>query len=349
MLQQNDKKLTVRVNADLTLDAGRWEEVPAKNGATQRLVHSPETAVFEQVLDYLDSLPPPRDYPGIHIGQEAVAATAVCLRWGSYLAVLADRDKPLWSQARREGLSRIADGEMARINIEASAALEQWIDVMRDDWDRYLSLMWAARHLPMPQKSVKRDRDYTHLFMLSQPAAANLMPQEGERVEHAQAEAETHPTRVLSNALINACWRNGPVEDIHRGQASTYPLTQRRITPSEERMLMRTTAGRLAQGIYGFSVSPAQHRDLRPWAERVLPYNLASLLLVTPTGWSLDERTRQVWLPGTEQRQRNMEGDQLNAWSGVTLRKPPEPPASSKRQRQRPETHGIVLEQNERT
>jgi len=248
----------------------------ADNGATQRLVHSPETTMFEQVVDYLGSLPPPRDYPGIHIGQEAVAATAVCLRWGSYLAVLMDRDKPLWPQARQEGLSRIADSEMARINIEASAALEQWIDIMRDDWDRYLSLMWAARHLPMPQKSVKRDRGYAHLFMLSQPEAANLMPQESEWVERARAEAEAHPTRVLSNALINACWRNGPVEGIHGGQASTYPLTQRRIRPSEERTLIRTTAGRLAQGIYGFSVSPAQHGDPRLWAERVLPYNLAS-------------------------------------------------------------------------
>ena len=36
----------------------------------------------------------------------------------------------------------------------------------------------------------------------------------------------------------------------------------------------------------------------RTWAERVLPYHLAQGLLVTPTGWSLDERTRPVWLPG---------------------------------------------------
>jgi hypothetical protein len=292
--------LQVRVDDDLTLDAGWWEEVQADDGATQRIVHPPETTMFEQVLDYLDSLPPPRDCPGIHIGQEAVAATGVCLRWGSYLAVLMDRDKPLWPRARQEGLSRIADGEMARINIEASAALEQWIDIMRDDWDRYLSLMWAARHLPMPQKSVKRDRDFTHLFMLSQPEFAALLFPQTRESGRARAEAEAHPTRVLANALINACWRNGPVEDIHCGQTSTYPLTQRRITPSEERTMIRTTASRLAQGIYGFSVSPAQHRDPRPWAERVLPYNLASLLLVTPTGWSLDERTRQVWLPGEE-------------------------------------------------
>ena len=48
----------------------------------------------------------------------AVAATAVCLRWGSYLAVLADRDRPLWPRAREANVSRIADDEMARINLE---------------------------------------------------------------------------------------------------------------------------------------------------------------------------------------------------------------------------------------
>ena len=138
--------------------------------------------------------------------------------------------------------------------------------------------------------------------MLSQPEFAALLLPQTQESGRAHTEAEARPTRVLSNALINASWRNGPVEDIHAGRLSTYPLTQRRITPSEGRTLMRTAAGRLAQGIYGFSVSPVQHTDPRPWAERVLPYNLASLLLVTPTGWSLDGRTRQVWLPGTEQR-----------------------------------------------
>jgi len=133
------------VNEELTLDAGWWEEAPADDGATWRRVHPPGTTMFkfldiEQVLDYLASSPQEADYPGLGIGREAIAATAVCLRWGSYLAVLADRNKPLWPQARQEGLSRIADSEMARINIEASAALAQWIDIKRDDWERYLSL-----------------------------------------------------------------------------------------------------------------------------------------------------------------------------------------------------------------
>ena len=38
--------------------------------------------------------------------------------------------------AGAKGLSRIADGEMARINIEASTALERWIDLRRSEPDR---------------------------------------------------------------------------------------------------------------------------------------------------------------------------------------------------------------------
>jgi len=296
--------LRVRVDEDLVVDAGWWEEVLDDDGAVRRCVHPPERPMFEQVLDYLASVPPEPGYPGLHLGQEAVAATAVCLRWGSYLAVLADRDKPLWSQARQEGLSRIADSEMARINVEASAALARWIDVMRTDWERYLALAWAARRLPMTRKRVQRDRSSISLLGLSVPEFAAMLESraQGKWGRRARASAEAHPTRVLANAIVNACWRNGPIDDIHAGQPSTYPLTQRRITPSEERTLVRTTAGRLAQGI--FAVFGLIHeKSERTWAERVLPFNLVPDLLVTPTGWSLDEQTRQVWLPGAEERE----------------------------------------------
>jgi hypothetical protein len=39
-----------------------------------------------------------------------------------YLAVLADGDKPVWKEADARGTSRISNSEMARINVEASAA-----------------------------------------------------------------------------------------------------------------------------------------------------------------------------------------------------------------------------------
>lgn len=84
-------QLRVVANEDLTLDAGLWEET---DGATrQRIVHPPTPTMFEQVLSYLEHVADsqPDRYEGLSIGREAVAATAVCLRWGSYLAVLLDR------------------------------------------------------------------------------------------------------------------------------------------------------------------------------------------------------------------------------------------------------------------
>jgi hypothetical protein len=115
----------------------------------------------------------------------------------------------------------------------------------------------------------------------------------------ARAEAEAHPSRVLANAIVNTCWRNnGPVEDIHAGYSEgPLPLTQRRIMPAEERALVRVTSGHLAQAILTL-FSLVSERSDRSWPERVLPFNL--LPFITPHEWSLDEKTRQVWLFGIE-------------------------------------------------
>jgi hypothetical protein len=303
-MRSGKRTLRIRVNEDLTLDAGWWEEAPADDGVICRWVHPPARTLFQQVVDYLESVPlgsearGPRS-PEFDLGREAVAATAVCLRWGSYLAVLADRDKPLWSRARQAGLSRIADSEMARINVEASAALAQWLDLMRNDWDRYRSLMWAAGNLPMTRRRVTRDRSSPLLLTLAQPelAARVVASAQEQRLRRARHDVEAHPTRVLANAIILSCWRNGPIEDVHAGLVSDYPLTQRRITPAEEHTLVGTVAGRLAQAVLAAEGLIREESD-RTWAERVLPFRLSPVL--TPKSWSLEESTRQVRLDGAE-------------------------------------------------
>jgi hypothetical protein len=251
--------------------------------------------MFGQVIDYLSTRLEPDVPRSPRVGEEAVAATAVCLRWGSYLSALADRDRPLWSKAREASISRITDGEMARINIEASAAMEQWIGLMRDEPDQYRRLARAAlSHLPMTLRNVKITREPPHLMALATPeVAARIIEARPERVEKVRAEVEAHPDRVLANALINFCWRNGPVEGIHAGHHQAFPLTRRRILPSEERTLMRTTAGLLAQGVV--AVDALIHEQSgRDWAERVLPFHLVPWWLVTPTGWSLTEDTQNI-------------------------------------------------------
>ena len=86
------------------------------------------------MLAYLKQKPdPPKPPSGSMVGREGVATTALTVRWGSYFAVLVDRDKPVWREARSPETGRISNQEMARINVEASAALADWIDFYRED------------------------------------------------------------------------------------------------------------------------------------------------------------------------------------------------------------------------
>ncbi len=95
-------------------------------------IDSGKITLFRQVLDYLRAQPDPPAPPiGWTDENEGAVAAAVVLRWGSYVAVLADAAKPVWAEARTPRTSRICDSEMARINIEASAALAEWIDISR--------------------------------------------------------------------------------------------------------------------------------------------------------------------------------------------------------------------------
>jgi len=86
-------RLQVRVNEEVVLDAGTCEEVSGPHGP-EWLIHPPETTLFHQVLAYLRDKPdPPKRPSGAMVGREGVAAAALVLRWGSYLAVLLDRPR----------------------------------------------------------------------------------------------------------------------------------------------------------------------------------------------------------------------------------------------------------------
>ena len=244
--------LQVRVNDELVLDAGTYEDLSMPQGL-ERLIRPPVTTLFHQLLGYLRAMPdPPKRPSGSMVGREGVAAAAVALRWGSYLAVLLDRDKPVWSEVKSAGTSRICDQVMARINIEASAALAEWTDLCRADpgGQRYEQLVnRAVSYLPMPKKTSKLKP--TEFAALAEPGMAELVVRasEADRVQRVRADAERYPSRIFSNALVNTAWRNGPVEVIHGGELPGYPLNQRRVTIAEERDLMAFVSERLASGI----------------------------------------------------------------------------------------------------
>lgn len=292
-------RLPVRVNDELTLDAGTWEDVAGPDGP-ERLVRPPAVPLFRQVLDYLRAKPDPSPPPaGSFLGREGLAAAALCLRWGSYLAVLLDHDKPLWAAVRSPTTSRIADAEMARIHIEASAALAEWIDLYRAEpgGAAYRGLVErAVAYLPLPRRTAKRA--VCGLMALAHPAQARQLVEASgpEVVERRRPDAERHPTRLLANAIVNTAWRNGPVEDIHAGTGRGYPLDRRRATPTEERTLLRFASERLATAMAGCELL-AHEAPGRSWPEQVLPFGLAHTMQISPTGWSLTETSREVRLP----------------------------------------------------
>lgn len=300
--------LLVRVNDELTLDAGTWETSSGPHGE-EFVIRPPERTLFRQVFDFLTEKPdPPLLSAGSVIGREGVAAAALTLRWGSYLAVLADRDKPVWpvARCRNAQTTRIADQEMARINIEASAAMAEWVDFYREHSGMGLYtriVQRAIAYLPMPRRSSKREAAY--FAALSDPgvAARVIENAEPEHKERAAADAEQYPSRIFSNALVNVAWRNGPAENIHAGKYGGFPIDQRRVTPGEEGELMRFATDRMATGMTALLHFASEGRN-RTWSEQVLPYGLSWMLLVTPTAWTLTESSREVrlraWELGTE-------------------------------------------------
>jgi hypothetical protein len=292
-------RLHVRVNDELVLDAGTCEEVSGPRGP-ERVIRPPEITLFHQVLGYLQAKPDPPKRPSRSmVGREGVAAAALILRWGSYLAVLLDHYKPVWPEVGSASTSRISDEEMARINIEASAALAEWIDLYRADpggWIYEQLVNRAVCYLAMPKRTSKLK--VTEFGALAEPGMAARVVEVADvsRLEHVRADAECHPSRVLANALVNSAWRNGPVENIHAGDFRGYPLDQRRVTPAEERELMAFVSERLALGMT-VCLQLALEQPRRPWPEQVLPYGLAEMLLITPSRWTLTESSRDIRLP----------------------------------------------------
>jgi hypothetical protein len=287
-----DTPLRVRVNDELTLDAGQV--------GPDQIIRPPARPMFRQVLDYLMMKPDPTRLPsGTEIGREGVATAAACIRWGTYFSVLADRDKPMWSEVASQKTGRIGDDEMRRINIEASAALAHWVDVFNADWRLYGRLVHrAVSYLPMPKKTSKPERGLPFGPLAQPEVAKQLVEATGaERLAVARADANHYPSRVFANALVNVAWRNGPVENIHAGDAVKCPIDRRRVTVAEERLLMKFASNRMALGMdVCFVLRCERECHQRSWAEQVLPYRLASMLLVTPTGWTLTDSSCDVCL-----------------------------------------------------
>ena len=291
-------KLRVWVNNDFFLDAGDYETVVGLQGPEQ-IIHPPKITLFEQVFAYLKSAPDPGEATCPTRRQEGVAAAAVTLRWGSYLAVLLDRDKPKWNIPDSHNTEHISNGEMARINIESSAALAAWIATFNDDHGgpTYRQLVnRALAYLPMP----KLGRS-TWPFMfgaLAEPeAAVKLIHRHTpSQVNEVRAIVAEHSTRALANAFTNCAWRMGPVEDLHAGHFRGYPLDKQRIGITKERNLMTFASVALSDAMW-ICREFAMEQPRRSYAEQVLPFGLGEEFRITPENWTVTESSREVHLP----------------------------------------------------
>jgi hypothetical protein len=142
--------LDVDMSESLTLRAGL-----VSKGNDRLLIIPPDQSMFDQLYAWLHQRPVPT--VGFNYWVLGIGATALCLRWGTYLAVLMDCTKPIDPRAREPLTSMISEQEMKRINIEASSNLARLLRMWYEDEDKcFDTLRRAYEWLPMPQRRVKR-------------------------------------------------------------------------------------------------------------------------------------------------------------------------------------------------
>jgi hypothetical protein len=297
------RQLRPKVNDELTLDAGIWEQIGTGDDTVRKII-PPDKSLYRQVESYLRKHLDEYDTTTPTAEDEAKAAVAVCLRWGSYLSVLADDGLPEFRGEIPPDISLIDDLEMARINTEASAALAEWLRMKREMPLVYSMYVHAAQKLPLPftgKVEAKWDH-YSYLKLLTSPHVSDqwseLLASEKcpEKTRKRAEEVEAHPFRILANTLVNICWRRTPngLETLHEGYEGDYPLTTRRLTKREVRVITQSTARNFTSAFMILNEELMREDDERPWSERVLPFTVESF--GRPRKWTLTEETRHVTL-----------------------------------------------------
>ncbi|HEY6540058.1 MAG TPA: hypothetical protein VIZ18_03935 [Ktedonobacteraceae bacterium] len=95
--------LTVRVSKQVNLEAGTWEERVDQHQIPYRLIAPAAKTMYEQLLAYLIDAAKEqkiRPHSALDFEEVALATVAVCIRWGSYFAVVNNPELPLWSASK---------------------------------------------------------------------------------------------------------------------------------------------------------------------------------------------------------------------------------------------------------
>jgi hypothetical protein len=301
-------QLRLRMSERCILDAGSWEERMDEHNEPYRVITPPATTMYEQVLAYLIEETKGQKAPAkaaLDFKEVAIATVAICIRWGSYFAVLSDPALPLWTVPA--AVSCIGDAEMARLNIEMSAALAHWFAFIDSDNTLFRTVVKAAlRLLPVPISVIDTTthaRTFRALTSFNstkgREALWSAMKQQlGEAfIEQQKQEALRAPLRALANGVLNESWRNGPIEDIHAGTIYfPRPLTQRRISPEAEKTVLTATTARLVPIMHAL-YRIITNKSEETMEEKILPH---AMLFTSPADWSLTEETRIIEIPDSE-------------------------------------------------
>jgi hypothetical protein len=285
------KILSVPLTSSFSLEAGSF----GRQGEAI-VILPPPVAMFDQLSGWLRRQTPP-DPSGFSTAMIGIGATALCLRWGTYLAVLLDEQKPLDPRVGSADISMISDPEMKRINLEFSANLARLIRMLHEDEGGcYRLLHLSYQHLAMPRFRGRQCAELLDAFYgLTSPAFWNLAGADlRARMERARPIVIQYPYRILANSMALAAWRNGPVENLHCGRISGYNLNRRRATDQQIRELMRFTSERLAALLSRFRPWKQDAGSPVPW-----PENLAGIYIspyYSPSTWSLTESCSRIEL-----------------------------------------------------
>jgi hypothetical protein len=277
-------KLLIHGIQDLVLDAGTVSEKK-----DNFIISPPTNTMFDQIWNWLESHP--RKYFGYNNWAFGIGATALCYRWGTYLAALMDENKPIHPHAgaSHSAVSMISQNEMMRINIEASSNLARLLEKLHKDEHNAIDFILRAYDwLPMPQKQVKRKWEAVAIiYKTLEIYKDHLQEYAKERSE----QAVKFPYRSLANTITVLAYRNGEVENVHAGKGAAYSLDHRRFTQSQSRKVVRGIAEHLSAL---FTAKPLWQDNLsipEKWPSCLagLPY-----VMFYPYDWSLSQLSSEI-------------------------------------------------------
>jgi hypothetical protein len=307
--------IAIRVSDDLTLDAGSIEETP-----DQFVIHPPDTPMIDQLLAYLEDKP--YHYSGIQIRHMAVGFTALCVRWGSYLATLMDGETDLhpavpgFHKEQPREYSFISNSEMKRLNIEISYNIYHVVQFFRErgDHDLWGLLTKARDYLPMPHKQVRKNRQAVNEIYASLVTGAMMVARFERSEDQDSARTGSNGTpepplrqvapenadRVLANVLANQAWRGTIIEDIHAGRAPMEALQphEQRFNRKNQLAVLREVTANMGSVLFTMDMlfdPDYAFKDLPVWPQTATAV-ANSFHGISASDWSLTDSSSRVTL-----------------------------------------------------